>query len=172
MRKPKHNTGEWFPQGLIARFFGVSVTLFSREIRPLIADADVRKGDGGRIEVRGPAAVEARYQKRLELELSRLGITLDDEADLLASGKTSPALEECRKWRAKKERLAYETAAGRVVDIDQVRDLLTRTAARLRSAGEQLQRIYGSDAQAVLDEAIDDIARMELDRGPDSIKNA
>ena len=76
------------------------------------------------------------------------------------SGPSTPALE---RWRIAKAILAELTVDQRKENLlarAKVHEGLARFAGILRAAGEALGRQYGSDAQAVLDEALDDCQRV------------
>jgi hypothetical protein len=83
--------------------------------------------------------------------------------DALMAGGSSPALEEYRRERAVLARLDRLEREGQLLPRDGVRDALGRMAALLRAAGDILGREFGSEAQNVLNEAIDDI-RSEINR--------
>jgi hypothetical protein len=86
----------------------------------------------------------------------------DTDDPMLAVGN-SPALEEYRRERAKLARLDRLEREEVLLPREKVHEGLTRIAAILRSAGETLQRSFGSEPYQVLMEALDD-ARREIDR--------
>lgn len=85
-----------------------------------------------------------------------------DDDDLL-SGPNSPALERYREERALLARLMRLEREGELLPRDLVRQSLAKTAALIRTAGESLQKQFGSAAAEVLYEAIDD-AEAEIER--------
>jgi hypothetical protein len=91
--------------------------------------------------------------------------------DALMAGSGSPALEEYRRERAVLARLDRLEREGQLLPRDEVRDALVRMAALLRAAGDLLGRQFGSEAQDVLNEALDDvqaeISRSLADRSMD-----
>jgi hypothetical protein len=80
----------------------------------------------------------------------------DDE---LMQGAASPALERYREERALIAKLERQEREGTLLPRDQTRDGLGRIAARIRAAGELLERQFGPEARAVLDEALTDAER-------------
>ena len=90
-------------------------------------------------------------------------LAADDDDDLMHSDAVSPALERYREERAQLARLDRLEREGRLVPRDGVREGLGQIAALLRSAGETLQREYGTDALEILNEALED-AQREIDR--------
>jgi len=80
--------------------------------------------------------------------------------DPLLAGSASPALEEYRRERAKLARLDRLERERELIPRDQVHTLLGQIALVIRSAGETLQRTYGAEAQAILDEALDEADRL------------
>jgi hypothetical protein len=164
--------GRWITKTEGCKLLGISVPTFERAVAPLLPPEAKRLQAGtmcGRLEFLEPVVVQVRQQQLADAATAKAlrkraaaesRIAAEDEDPLMAGGGRSAALEEYRKWRAKSEQLNYERSAGSLVPSDDVRLLLARTAARLRQAGQELQRLYGADAQAILDAAIDDITRM------------
>ena len=107
-----------------------------------------------------PAAVRALHDF---LARNKVKLARDDSDDPLLGGENSPALERYRDERAKLARLDRLEREKTLLPRDQVHELLGQIAALLRGAGENLQRQFGSDAHAVLDEALDDADR-EIER--------
>lgn len=77
----------------------------------------------------------------------------------LLEGPVSPALERFREARANLAELDLREREGELVDRETVHTGVVAIAGLVRSAGEQLQRQYGADAQAILDDALDDAER-------------
>lgn len=75
------------------------------------------------------------------------------------TGVASPALERQRAESAEIMRLRRLAMAGTLSPRKDIRATLGRVAALLRSAGELLERDFGPDARAILDEALDDAER-------------
>jgi hypothetical protein len=89
--------------------------------------------------------------------------------DDLMQGGPSPALERYREERATMAKLDRQEREQSLLPRDGVRDGLGRIAARLRAAGEQLERQHGAGAREILDEALTDADR-EIEQvfgGPD-----
>lgn len=80
----------------------------------------------------------------------------DDE---LMQGGNSPALERYREERAAMARLDRLEREQSLLPRDEAREGLGRIAARIRAAGEQLERQFGPGAREVLDEALNDADR-------------
>lgn len=87
----------------------------------------------------------------------RLAVANGD--DPLLDGPASPALERYRNARANREEFAFQRDLGEWIARDQVHDALGQLSAILRNAGELLQRQFGADAHAILDEALADFDR-------------
>jgi hypothetical protein len=71
--------------------------------------------------------------------------------------------EELKKWKAKREKLKYETEIGNLVPRDEVHAGLAIVARHLRTAGEWLGKHAGREAQERLERALDN-AQAALDR--------
>lgn len=67
----------------------------------------------------------------------------------------SSSRERLLHWKAEKARIDYEQACERLVPREQVRELLSVLAVRLREAGEMLQRNFGGAAGKVLVDVLD-----------------
>ena len=85
----------------------------------------------------------------------------DDE--LMQGDSSSAALEQYRRERAKLARLDRLERERTLVQRDQVREGLGRIAAILRTAGQAIERQHGTEAGALLAEAIGE-AKQEIDR--------
>lgn len=105
-----------------------------------------------------PAVVRALHDFLADNK-SRLAV----DGDVLMSGSSSPALERYREERAALARLDRLEREGGLVDRELVRQSLAQIAAIIRSAGETLEREFGSRAAEILIEALDD-AQRETDR--------
>lgn len=88
---------------------------------------------------------------------------LAKEDDELLQGSGSPALERYREERAALARLDRLERERQLIPRDEVRNGLARVAVILRSAGDSLQRQFGSTAVEILYEALEDAER-EIDR--------
>lgn len=89
-------------------------------------------------------------------------LSADDEL-MRGDGSSSPALERYREERAAIARLDRLEREGKLVDREQARDGMLRVASLLRTAGETLQRQFGTAAYEILDEALVDAER-EIER--------
>ena len=83
--------------------------------------------------------------------------------DPLMNGNTSPALERYREERAQLARLDRLERERQLLPRDAVREALGRIASIIRSAGDTLQRCFGTEAVEILYGALSDSHR-EVDR--------
>jgi len=83
------------------------------------------------------------------------------DADVLLTGPASPALEQFRRARARREELALARELNEVLPRDKTYGLLGRFAGHIRWAGQELQRRCGPEAFEILNEAIDDAEKEE-----------
>lgn len=81
---------------------------------------------------------------------------MSPDDDLLQAGVPSPALERYREERAALAKLDRQEREGTLLPREGVRSGMARIAARLRGAGEALERQFGASAREILDEALDD----------------
>lgn len=81
--------------------------------------------------------------------------TPDPEDPLLADSVPTEALERLRLATAKIKELELSVKKGELVPVDDLRNLLLQASSRIREAGDRLGRMFGREAQLVLDEAID-----------------
>jgi len=79
-------------------------------------------------------------------------------ADDMLVGESSPALERYRTARAGLAELDLEREQKTHVALADLGPALSRFTARLRQAGEILQRRFGSDASDILNDAIEEAA--------------
>ncbi len=80
---------------------------------------------------------------------------VDPEDPLLADGVPTEALERLRLATAKIKELELSVKRKELVPVAGLQNLLLQAASRIREAGERLGRMFGREAQLVLDEAID-----------------
>lgn len=76
--------------------------------------------------------------------------------DPLLAGENSPALERYRDERAKLAKMDRLERERTLLPRDEIHEMLGRVAGIIRGAGDGLQRQYGNEAHALLDEAMDD----------------
>lgn len=81
--------------------------------------------------------------------LGRRGVLQEDE-----QGATSEARERLLRVRAAREEFRHEQEMGQWLSRREVREAFTLIAVLLRRAGENLQRVYGDDAGAILEEGL------------------
>lgn len=79
--------------------------------------------------------------------------------DPLLAGENSPALERYRDERAKLAKMDRLERERTLLPRDEIHEMLGRVAGIIRGAGDGLQRQYGSEAHALLDEAMDDAVK-------------
>ena len=77
----------------------------------------------------------------------------------MGGGDGSPSVELYRAERAKLARLERLEREQVLTRIEDVNETLTRILSVIRGAGELLQRQFGPEAHAVLDDAIDALIR-------------
>ncbi len=83
-------------------------------------------------------------------------LSAPDDEDPAIGGASSPALERKRLVDAKRAELRYENELGQSVLLKDVHSGVAVLACVLRTAGEELQREFGPEAHAILNEALDD----------------
>lgn len=88
---------------------------------------------------------------------------LAEPDDALMSGESSPALERYREERAALARLDRLERERVLVDRQEIRELFSRIASLLRTAGDSLQKHYGPGALEILNEALSEAER-EMER--------
>jgi len=81
---------------------------------------------------------------------------LASENDALLQGGNSPALERYREYKADLAMLELEERQGKLARRDVIRQGLGKIAAIIRSAGDALQRRFGPEAQAIVEETLDE----------------
>jgi hypothetical protein len=92
----------------------------------------------------------------------RNAVKLSVDDDLL-TGESSPALERYREERAALARLDRLEREHVLVNRQEIREGLSRIASILRTAGDTLQRQFGSGALEILNEALAEAER-EMER--------
>ena len=75
---------------------------------------------------------------------------------LLDDADGSPALEEYRRAKAALARLELAEKEKRLVRVEDVIDPLMEGASVVRAAGERIGRLYGPEAQAIVNEAVEE----------------
>ncbi len=136
----------WFTVSQAAGFLGISPAGFRSSIMPLLdAEAVCREKPAA---VHGPSVVAAVVLRETEAVTRRL----EGGSDV-----TSVALEEMRRWEAKRRELKYRREAAEMVDMTDVETLFTVTAEIMRRAGETIRQEFGDRAQKILDDAWGDV---------------
>lgn len=161
MAKKTNKTNERvFTRQDMGSMFCVRPEHFDKNYRPLIP-ADLISKDGRRVVFKA-GAVRAILDSLIEKE--RTSVQSADGDPLLMGSGDSPALEKYRTLKAAMlERDLRERDAELVdaKDLDELHNIFIR---RFRSAGEQLTKQCGNEAQAILDEALDDIEHQIKER--------
>ena len=91
---------------------------------------------------------------------------------MIGAHPPSPALERYREERAALARLDRLEREGTLLSREGMHTSLTKIAAILRSAGERLQRVCGTEAADILNEALDDAEAYTEQYFADREKNA
>ncbi len=95
------------------------------------------------------------------------------EGAVTFGGPETDSLELVRAETHQLLKLKRLKEEGKLADVELIREQMAPLVARLRECGEQLRRAYGDEAQAILNEAIDDVeahtkeALGETDKGED-----
>lgn len=147
-RQPRHDDG-WMTSTEMRRAFDVTEKSFHRDIKPHFP-ADCIRRDGRKVMFNGRACIEAWAERKKNGS---------DPDPLLAADTDSPALERYREERSQLARLDRLEREKTLLPRGDVHDGLSRLAHILRQAGETLQRQFGAEAAAVLNEALDDAGR-------------
>jgi hypothetical protein len=158
----------WFRRADCADFLGMSLQVFDRDIKPAVPEADRRKV-GREVWYRGPAVVAARAAQPAAAKTLKVVAPGDEDAQLFADAESgSPSLERWRNARARLAEIQVAREEETLCDVGAVRGIWHSVAARLRRAGESLQRRFGLDAWMILDGALVDaeamVDRWEPDR--------
>lgn len=141
--KTQRSGGQWFPVSAAAAFIGISAPNFRMTLLPRLSPDDVQR-DSKPMLVRGPAVVAAIAEKRLE----QTGAS---------NGTTSEALEEIRRWEARRRELRYRRESAEYVPMADVNSGFAVIAEILRRAGETIRQEFGEPAQKILNDAWDDV---------------
>ena len=104
----------------------------------------------------GPVLDLVALLRSLRVFLAKHSHKFADTDDGLLGGENSPALERYRDERAKLARLERLEREGKLLPRDRVHEGLSRLAVVLRQAGDVLQRQFGTEPAAVLEEALTD----------------
>jgi len=178
-KKRLGSDANWFTAAQVAAFLGVSQEYFRRDLRPFLPAEhihEVKRGKAKRVWFYGPGVVQLRVQKAVDDALRAT------DGDPLLAGGSTPALERYRLARAKIEELKLERELGRWIERSVIHQGLAGIAAKIRAAGERLQKRFGPEAQNIIDEALDEAAReieafvgaeeVEDGNGPDASKGS
>lgn len=143
----KADEAGWFPQVDMARIFAVSLPVWQRSWLPKVP-ANARR------EVSGRLYVHARRFIDFLIESARRE-ALGPDGELLAGGD-SPALERFRLAKARLAELELQRQQENLLPREAVHRAFEQIASILRTAGEQLQRLYGEGPYEILISALED----------------
>jgi hypothetical protein len=141
--KTQRSGGQWFPVSAAAAFIGVSAPNFRMTLLPRLSPDDVQR-DSKPMLVRGPAVVAAIAEKRLEQSGT-------------SNGTSSEALEEIRRWEARRRELRYRRESAEYVPMSDVEGLFSVTGEIMRRAGETIRQEFGDRAAKILGDAWGDV---------------
>lgn len=109
-------------------------------------------------------ARNGRKSKRYRYDLHEIAVwyvhrrekrRTDPDDPLVYAAANTPGLERLRKAKAEIAELELHERQRRVVQRDDVRELLALVASHYRRAGETLQRRFGRDAAQVVLDAVE-----------------
>jgi hypothetical protein len=147
----------WFTLAQMHAAFGVTPQGFASSVRPLLTPEDVKNaGERGAVRIRCRAAIDAWTARKVEqaVEAARKG------NDPLLVGVDSPELERYRAARADLAEMERDERNGSLIPRQQLEPAFVQYATAIRRAGEGLQRRFGNEAAAMLNEALDDAERI------------
>ncbi len=110
---------------------------------------------------------DREFQRRIE----RMAQQLPDGADLMISNGDSPALEAYRWQKAILAGFDVEERRRTVVRVSEVNELFFAVAKILRESHETIQRQFGADAHAILEDALREAAVEMANRFPAALEN-
>jgi hypothetical protein len=149
----------WLTLDDMARVFDVTPRGFASIIRPLIP-ADCIRPEGRRVMVYARGAIDAYAAKKQAEVAAAAGADVDPT---LFTGTDSPALERLRLANAELKELELSQRRRDLIPRRQVHQGFGLVASILRRAGEILQKQFGRDAHAVIEEALNDADRAVTD---------
>ena len=91
-------------------------------------------------------------------------LAMPESDDPLLVGGNSPGLERYREAKADMAEMERDERNHSLISRDELREGWTLIAGVLRRAGESLGRQHGEDAQAIMDDALDDALQLIEDR--------
>lgn len=136
-----------------------------RRLAPIVSTTSRGSGDTDLDDEGSPAPDGAlRPPAEIEKDLAR-GVPVSDAERQLIQDLYLVRRARTEAGSAAKRRLEADRASSRLVDVVEVRQYLDQLAAIMRRAGGLLERQYDADARMILDEALDEFARV-VDRIP------
>jgi hypothetical protein len=138
----------WISRHAAAALFDRSVRQFDSSIRSLLPPSAIRT-EGRTVWVNFRTTVDCYIAD--QIAKAKPVVT-----DPLLAGGDSPALEEYRKHRARLAELDVAERENKLIPLAEIEPSLQIFASNIRRAGEQLERVYGHDAAALLNDAIDE----------------
>lgn len=151
MPKDKH-TG-WFNRRTMAEIFDCTPAHFDEAIRPLAGPDDQRQvGQERQFHARSvmEAWAAAGRSKR------KASVTSAEEKELQPEAGASPGLERFRMAKAELAELDLAVKKSELVSRSDMRDCLAQVSTRITEAADELQRRFGPEAFAVLEDCMAD----------------
>ena len=137
-----------------ADLIGLSARQFDEVIRGRI-EAGGRKGRGAKLRYVAAAVVAAFVTYRLEQEVAPAG---DDPEGLLAAGGNSPNLERLRRFTADLRERDVRERDKDLLRRQVILNALRPGIAGMRACGDRLVQMYGNDAGALFNHAVNSFA--------------
>lgn len=134
----------WQTREIAAEYVGLSTTTFDKIIRPLLTPDQVKKGKSKRLWFFVPAVVKAAIGRA-------------KSAAGESESKESSSLERWRATRADREALDLARAAGKLIDVDEWREMSRAMFDAIKRFGETLHRQHGRDAAILFNEFLEEL---------------
>ena len=144
--KTEKPANEWFTVATLAAVWGVTPRGFRSSLLPLVGK-DARR-EGRPLLVHGPSVLAAWFARESVKDRAN-----DDSATL--AGVSTPMLERIREQRWNQELLRTSEQRRNLIPLGEVRKTFEQGAACLRRICEDLQRAFGQDAGAIVNEELD-----------------
>lgn len=153
-KKKKNPKGRLLTRQEMGEAFGVRPEHFDKSYRSFVPE-DLIERSGRRVLFRlGSIRAIVDGLVAQQRELARAVVD-----DPMLAGADSPALERYRALRAEMVERDLRERDRELLPAEHAEDLVNIVVGRVRACGEQLTLRFGNDAQAILDEALDDAER-------------
>jgi phage terminase Nu1 subunit (DNA packaging protein) len=149
--KPKDIPDGFLTASTAARLLGCSVQNIRTNYLPKLTGDSIIQGRP--VRIRFSALIDLIVERRVE-ERTRAPVQASDDP-LLAEGD-SPALERYRLAKAKHAELDLEQRRAELIDLAKCRDLFGRWGSVIRKMGDRVSKRFGSEANQMVAEAIDE----------------